>query len=504
VGGASLDGSPGSRHQPAEPEPETAARWGPPDGHVLIMSLGHQLPCSAAYRDREEDLPMTESSLKPMITYSGLVDDFAQKYDDACIQTLEDFNNHLIAAVLTGHPLLINDGHIIMHPAIRKAVLNPKSSPLQELAAAGYVKILTRNGGDLETLADRMADQGITSAQQLGGQDYYTKQYLPALRAWMDRLREGDPRDFLRAWPEISTTPVFHKVAAAAYRSIRSSLSAAKLREDLEALRRFIDIYESGDQKRRTDWENAAVLLRRGEKLSERLFRELMHAGNEAYQYAWGCALADKSSLVRVETRAPKHTSLDVAVDAEAEPVSVHREQVELYTPNFKVAGRKIGENWSKLADIARTGSEMYYAKIAFQRCIDDYYRGDESATDEAATKAAAKRYSKALAEHFVNAERGRWIYGYSTAIGGTAALIPTMAAAPFVGLLAGLAISIVAAFGDHVGVPEAMMKIVDGSKGKWITSGDLGTRPTMVSNFQIDQQAADRYRRGISTFHSS
>ena len=438
---------------------------------------------------------------KPELTYDGLVDDFAQKYGDASIQNLKDFNNHLIAAVLTGHPLLINDGHLIMHPAIRDAVLYPESSPLQKLVGAGYVKILTRNGGDLETLADRMADQGITTAQQLGSQDSYTKKYLPALRRWMDQLREGDPRDFLRPWPEINTTPVFHKISAAAYRSIRSSLRAAKLREDLEALRRFIDAYESGDQQRRTDWENTAVLLRRGGKLSEQLFSELMHAGNEAYQYAWGCALADKSSLVRVETRAPKHTNLDVAVDAGAEPVSVQREQVELYTPNFKVADRKIGHNWSKLAEVATTGSETYYAKVAFQRCIDSYYRGDESAVDEAMVKAAARKYSKAVAEHFVNVERGRWIYGYSTAVGGAAVLIPTMAAAPIVGLVLGLAISIVAAFGDQVGVPEAMMKIVDGSKGKWITSSGLGTRPTMVSNFQIDQQAADKYRRGIRPF---
>lgn len=59
-------------------------------------------------------------------------------------------------------------------------------------------------------------------------------------------------------------------------------------------------------------------------------------------------------------------------------------------------------------------------SKITFQRCIEDYYRGDESAIDDAAIK-AVKKYSKALAEHFVNAERGRWIYGYSAAIGGAA-----------------------------------------------------------------------------------
>lgn len=89
------------------------------------------------------------------------------------------------------------------------------------------------------------------------------------------------------------------------------------------------------------------------------------------------------------------------------EPVSVQRAQVELGTPNFKVAVRKIGENWSKLAEVATKGGDTYYAKIAFQRCIEDYYRGDDSAVDEAAVKAAATKYSKALAEHFVNAKRG-------------------------------------------------------------------------------------------------
>jgi hypothetical protein len=79
--------------------------------------------------------------------------------------------------------------------------------------------------------------------------------------------------------------------------------------------------------------------------------------------------------------------------------------------------------------------------------------------------------------------------------------LIPAMAVPPLVRLLAGLAISVVAAFGDQLGVPEAMMKIVDGNRGKSITRTDLGTRPTIVSNFQIDQHAADGYRHGISAY---
>jgi len=444
---------------------------------------------------------MEDSSLKPRVTYTGLVDDFAQKYDDAPVMTLKDLNNHLITAVLTGHPLLINDGHIIMNPAIRDAVRNPQLSPLRELAAAGYVQILTRNGGDLETLAERMADQGITTAQEIAGEDDYRKNYLPALRKWLDQLRRGEPDVFLRPWPEINTTPVFHRIAAAAYRSIRSSLSATKSRADLEALRRFIDMYESGEEKRRTDWENTAVRLRNGEKLSERLFGELMQAGNEAYQYAWGCVLADKSSRIGVQTRAPKHTSLDVTIDAIEEPLSVRREQVELYTPNLDLAQRKIGKNWRRLAEVASKGTETYYAKTAFQRCVEEYYSGNQATMDEATVKDAARKYSKALAEHFVNVELGRRIYGYSTAVGGTAALIPLMPALPIYSLLAGLVIAVTTAFGDQRGIPEAMMKIVTGSKKKWITSGQLGTPSALVSNFEIKLSVANGYRRGISPF---
>jgi len=75
------------------------------------------------------------------------------------------------------------------------------------------------------------------------------------------------------------------------------------------------------------------------------------------------------------------------------------------------------------------------------------------------------------------------------------------MPALPIYSLLAGLVIAVTTAFGDQRGIPEAMMKIVTGSKKKWITSGQLGTPSALVSNFEIKLSVANGYRRGISPF---
>ena len=441
---------------------------------------------------------MADASLTPMLTYTGLVDDFAVNHKDACINTLEQLNEHLISAVLVGHPLLINDGHMIMHPAIRQAVVDPEASPLQGLIASGYVKILTRNGGNLELLADQMADEGITSAQRFGAQEDYRKRYAPALHKLMSRLRMGEPQSFLHPWPDLNTTSIFHKVAGAAYQSIRRSLVVAKLREELDALRRFRDAYESGQYHRRTDWENVAQRLKQAGKISERLFQELMFAANEVYQYSWGCALARKDNRVRVETRAPKFTSFDISV---GETRSADQESVSFYTPDFAVARRKIGDNWRQLAEVARAGTDTYYAKVTFQRCLDTYYGNDAAGIDKGTVDAAAKKYSKSLSDHFRREERAEIVYDYMTALGGAAVGIPAAALPLWEATGVGLAIGVATIAAGQVGLPRAMMKLVGRGNGRWITASPLGQRPLAVSNFQIDQKLADKYRRGVQEF---
>jgi hypothetical protein len=448
---------------------------------------------------------MTLASSTPtiMTTYCGLVDDFAKRHDDASIQTLLELNEHLISAVLVGHPLLINDGHIIMHPAIREAIVTPAASPLQNLIEAGYIKILSRNKGQLENLADQMAQEGITSAQQFGIEDYYKQRYLPALQKCMSSLRRQEDEVFLRPWPELNTSTIFRKVSATVYDSINDSLLGPDRRTELDSLHRFKDKYESGRHHRRTDWEDTAGVLRDKGKLPENLYRDLMHAANEAYQYSWGCALANGSSLVRVQTRAPKYLDLDLGTSV-GETESSMQDTIQIFAPDFRVSHRKIGDNWDRLAALTRPGEPTYQAKVEFQRSLERYYRTNGTEVSKASMDAVASEYSKALTEHFRSERRVRLVYGCAAAVGGAGV---GLIAAPLGVLLAagvGLAFAVATVTADVAGAPNALIKIAQRNGKKWITSEPLGARPTMISTFQIDQAAANTYRHGVRTFKPS
>ena len=51
------------------------------------------------------------------ITYCGLLDDFSLRHGDLAIKSLDQLNEHLVAAVLFGSKLVINDGHVLLHAA---------------------------------------------------------------------------------------------------------------------------------------------------------------------------------------------------------------------------------------------------------------------------------------------------------------------------------------------------------------------------------------------------
>jgi len=131
---------------------------------------------------------------------------------------------------------------------------------------------------------------------------------------------------------------------------------------------------------------------------------------------------------------------------------------------------------------------------------LEGYYRAETSKIERAVINAAAKKYSKALSDHFRQDERARLIYGYVTAAAGVAVGIPLAPLGTWIGAGVGLAVGVATVIADQTGAPRAIMKIMSGNDKKWIGT-TLGARPTMVSNFQIDQSAADVYRRGVQEF---
>jgi hypothetical protein len=344
-----------------------------------------------------------------------------------------------------------------------------------------------------------MAQEGITSAQGLQADEYYTRQYRPALQRWISALRqEEEPETLFHPWPDLNTSMIFRKLAGDACDSIGTALKALGLQSDIEGLRRFRDAYESGDHQRRTDWENLANDMRE-HSFSDNLYRELMHAANEAYQYSWGCALSEGDNIVNVETRAPKHLDLDVCLPSADRS---DRGAVSLLVPNFKLAHRKIGDNWSKLAEIVLPGTPIHRAKMDFRRSLETYYRSHATEATKTLVDRAANAYSAALSDHFKSDKRASLVFGYAAALGGAGL---GLAVAP-VGLLAaagiGLAIAVTTVTADGLGAAHAMMKIVP-KRGRWIATTTDAAGIAIASTFTVDETAAAKYRSGVPTFKS-
>ena len=93
--------------------------------------------------------------------------------------------------MIAGDPPVVNDGYLLNNPALRRAIIQPETSPFCALVEAGFVKILSRNEGAIERLAETMANQNIVSAQQLLEDASYVERYQPALAKWSTHLNSG-------------------------------------------------------------------------------------------------------------------------------------------------------------------------------------------------------------------------------------------------------------------------------------------------------------------------
>jgi hypothetical protein len=326
-----------------------------------------------------------------MLTYCGLLDDFALRHGDVTIRSLHQLNEHLIAAALFGERLLINDGYILIHPALREAVLTVDGSPLRHLVENGFVKLLTRNEGNLEGLADEMAQRGITSAQQLIAQSWYVQTYKPALEEWSPRLRSAAFDGFMN-WPNVRIDDIFKSVAGTAY----SSLFAVESKHQRE-LGRFRDNLDR-TAARRTEWEQEATKLLKTARISPTVYRKLMLTASEAYHYSWGCALGSSVCPVRVLTRFPKYLhDFDSSLGQLA---GTTRPSVKVFVPNLSFAHQAIQNRWQLLAEMVLPGHEVNQLKRNFLTCLEEYYLAEGC---EQKVQAAAMAYTSALSRHFGN-----------------------------------------------------------------------------------------------------
>jgi len=423
------------------------------------------------------------------LTYCGLVDDFAARHTGA-LTSVDELNRQLLLAVLFGDPLLVNDGYVVTHSAIRKAVIKPRSSPFRKLVEEGYVKILTRKGGDLGSLIEVMASQSITSAKLLNNDSKAKKHFAK----WGTNLQRDFDRCF-RPWPEYDTSSIFRKIAKDAHS--RALAAHPDLEDELAAF----DVAVSQTEGRRTEWEDTATRLVAEGKLSEPGRHTLMQVANDAYQYSWGCALFDGKASIRVQTRTPKYVMLDRPV---GEVTSERREPVKVFAPDLEIAQKRVRTDWDRVAQMARPSHDVSLAKSQYLDTLDRYYTSDEC--DEKEMREAAKIYSKELSQHFKSKALPEIVFdsGFPV-LAGIGAFVATAPAGPVVATAVGIAVGIAGTKADRLGGEHFLMKLVPGPRGGWITEG---TPPPpsqdSASSFEVDPSRAASVLKGVPLFDSA
>ncbi len=390
--------------------------------------------------------------------------------------------------MIAGDPLIVNDGYLLNNPALRRAIIEPKLSPFCALVEAGFVKILSRNEGAVEHLADVMAGQGITSAEGLVADPEYVGEYQPALAQWSAHLNSGF-FDWFRPWPAYRTDAVYRKLAS-------EGLDRLADRDvvNLEVLKLFRE--ELGDRVgSRTAWEETAESLVRDEKLASRTHQQLMAAANEVYQYTWGCVLADKNNPMSVQTRLPQLLSdLDRRVGDHAVEA---RDPVSLFVPDIRVARKGIDRQWDRLVQSVNTASVANKAKREFLTKLDTYNTGGD--VNEKQIKEAAREYSEVLAQAFGHDKRvqvGLDLSFAAAAIGTTVAALTGP-----VGLAIGVGVTAGGIVASHVTpVHNLFNRLGQTRPTKWIRDV-RGADHTATSTFELDLKAATSVLEGIPRF---
>jgi hypothetical protein len=421
--------------------------------------------------------------------YCGLLDDFAvRQRDGRPITTVSELNDHLALAMIAGDPLVVNDGYLLNNPALQRAIIEPESSPFCALVEAGFVKILSRNDGAVEHLANLMADQGIASAQRLVADPRYVGKYQPALARWSAHLNSGF-FDWFRSWPAHRTDAVYRKLASESL-----DLLADQAVADLEGLELFRG--ELGDGiGSRTAWEDTAEMLVRDEKLASGAHRQLMATANEVYQYTWGCVLADKNNPMSVQTRLPQLLS---GLDRRAGDQAVEaRDPVSLFAPDIRVARKGIDRQWDRLVQSVNTASVANKAKREFLTKLAMYNAGGD--VNEKQIKEAAREYSEVLAQSFGHDKRvqvGLDLSFAAVAIGTSVAALTGP-----VGLAIGVGVTAGGVMASHVTpVHNLFNRLGQTRPTKWIRDVRR-VEHTATSTFELDLAAATSVLEGIPRF---
>jgi len=343
--------------------------------------------------------PLTVSRSNPRADfyYVGSFDDDILLFRNAVLD-LDVINETLCQAVLYGGPLIVNDGYLLHYPAGLTALTDREASPLLDLIDVHYVRIYSRNGGQLAEMPPRMALHIPPYKRIVDGPKW------PTIQAQLTHLQSHlEQTGGFEFWPDVHTGTGFKRLVNLAFEDLdrRSFVGHLTPRQADDVLTKFNSTVEANPELgARTTWMETFKRTEFG--LSEPAKHFMLWLGIEAYHYNH----AMTSCLNHPKRRVGVITRYSCLFDKLREPAlawsssgaSPSEIPKLMFPPDIS---REMLHQGRFLSRVATPGTELYVRKHAYLTAVSDMLV-DQRATPEADD--AAREYSASIADFFFGA----------------------------------------------------------------------------------------------------
>lgn len=392
------------------------------------------------------------------LTYLGTVDDSVGQYPWGYAVDIDFVNRQLATAALAGDQIAINDGYLMLTPALWNAAQDHRednrSSPLRELMWARFVKVLIRSStSSLADIPERMAAENNASYMQLTSQPDWS-----ARRRNLERLSEQlIAVDGFVPWPKGTVSPGFCRLMRQLHQKDPASLGLQHATHD--DLLRTLDEWENllGPEMRspRDRWISAVRKIanshnsRRSNADAQKVLLDLMYLANEAYHINFAACLAAEDRAVAVATRFSVAFAEYLHVD-ETTQSDWPRVPLLKLPDDFPIGDGK------RLAEVVSPNSKLNDAKKRYLGSLDGYLAGNYRLDD---LESSAQAYSELLSYHFYrDRDVKRWGYLLRAAPPLTAFIFSHAIGA---GLAASAVIAVLSYLGGTFGLPS-IVKLIE------------------------------------------
>jgi len=246
------------------------------------------------------------SDLPMRWTYAGDLDDMVKLYPWPNIEASNKraLDVRLALSAVTGTPMLLNDGYLILNPACFDSLSDP-NSPLRVLINQRYVRVLSRNKSPSLSLSQVVIDgakQGIGSYREL----FADKKRWTVVQKVLDPLQKDLKKENLCGWPRVNLSlsylQLIRRLAQIPYEQ-RGLDVPDRIFQDV--VNRFDHDLSQDPSKPRSRWEEIV------KKVGQAHFQSLMQLANEVYHHNFGVAMTasppkddlPEGSEIAVQTR---------------------------------------------------------------------------------------------------------------------------------------------------------------------------------------------------------